>query len=179
MKHAFLKKSLDKILYFVWPQYMKSGNEHSPVLVLKYWFVQKILRINGAVPWPVHPTSVVSKPENIERGARTPGLSIGCHIDGRNGIILGVNVWIGPRVSIISMNHDINNFQKYVTEKPIKIEKNSWLAANSIILPGVHLGEHTVVAAGAVVTKSFPEGDQVLAGVPANIVKRLLPYAEK
>ena len=173
-----LKKILEASLFMLWPKYMKSGNEHSPLVVFKCWFFQKVCRINSEVPWPVHPTSKVRKPENIQRGTRTPGLSIGCHIDGRNGIVLGQNVWIGPRVSIISMNHDVNNFNAYVSQGPIVIEKNSWLGANSIILPGVHLGKHTVVAAGAVVTKCFPQGDQMLAGVPARVVKRLESYNE-
>jgi acetyltransferase-like isoleucine patch superfamily enzyme len=171
-------KFLEKVLYIIWPKYMRSGNEHSPAIVIRYWFLQKVFRIYGSVPWHVHPTSKVSKPENIERGSRTPGFSPSCHIDGRNGIVIGRNVWIGPRVSIISMNHDANNFNNYLTEKPIVIKKNSWLGANCIILPGVHLGCHTVVAVGAVVTKYFPKGDQGLAGVPANIVERLNPYVE-
>lgn len=167
---------LEKLVYVIWPGYMKSGNEHSPIIVIKHWMLQKILRINGSVPWPVHPTSRVTKPENIARGTRTPGLSLGCHIDGRNGIVFGSNVWIGPHVSIISMNHNVNDFTDYISETPIYIGKNSWLGANCIILPGVKLGEHTVVAAGAVVTKSFPESDQILAGIPAKIVKKLEPY---
>jgi hypothetical protein len=172
----FFKNIIESALLILWPIYMKSGNEHSAKIVLKHWFLQKILRINGTVPWPVHPTSRVIKPENIQRGTRTPGLSLSCHIDGRNGIILGRNVWIGPRVSIISMNHDVNNFHNYISDGPVVINKNSWLGANCTILPGVHIGEHTVVAAGAVVAKSFPEGDQVLAGVPARVVKKLEPY---
>lgn len=178
MRANLFEKMAKNFLCLFWPKYMKSGNEHSTIIVLKYWFIQKILRINSRVNWPVHPTSKVSKPENIQRGTRTPGLSIGCHIDGRNGIIFGENVWVGPRVSIISMNHDVIDFKKYLSEAPIIIEKNSWLGANSIILPGVHLGEHTVVAAGAVVTKSFPCGNQVLAGVPASIVKKLESYGK-
>lgn len=160
----------------LWPEYMKSGNEHSLSLVLRYWFIQKILRINAHVPWPVHPTSTVSEPNKIQRGTRTPGLAVGCHIDGRNGIVFGDNVWVGPRVSIISMNHDVNDFTKYVPERPVEIGRDSWLAANSVILPGVKLGPHTIVAAGAVVTKSFPVGNQILAGVPAHIVKHLRDY---
>lgn len=174
----YLKIILEQLLFVLWPKYMKTGNEHSPLIVLKHWFLQKIFRINGSVPWPVHPTSRVTKPENIDRGTRTPGLSMGCHIDGRNGITLGKNVWIGPHVSVISMNHNVSNFFDYVVEKRIIIEKNSWLGAGCVVLPGVHLGEHTVVAAGAVVTKSFPEGDQVLAGVPAKMVKKLSAYDE-
>ena len=42
---------------------------------------------------------------------------------------------------------------------------------NSVILPGVFLGENTVVAAGSVVTKSFPQGYCIVGGVPAKVIK--------
>lgn len=44
---------------------------------------------------------------------------------------------------------------------------------NSVILPGVILGDRTIVGAGSVVNKSFPEGNVIIAGVPAKIVKHL------
>lgn len=44
---------------------------------------------------------------------------------------------------------------------------------NSTVLPGVVLGDHTVVGAGSVVTKSFPEGWQVIAGNPAKVIHKL------
>ena len=44
---------------------------------------------------------------------------------------------------------------------------------NSVILPGVVLGEHTVVGAGSIVTKSFPEGYCVIAGNPAKIIRKI------
>ena len=50
-----------------------------------------------------------------------------------------------------------------------------WIASNAVILPGVHLGKHTIVAAGAVVSKSFPEGWCVIGGIPAKVIKRLDP----
>ncbi len=165
------------VLKILWPGYISSGgNPHPLGRVFRHWVIQKVLRINARVPWPVHPTSRVICPETIERGTRTPGLSMCCHIDGRNGIRLGANVWIGPRVSIISMNHDVNDYHQYVKDVPVVIGDHCWLAVNSVILPGVTLGAHTVVAAGAVVTRSFEEGDQVLAGVPARVVKRLGKY---
>ncbi len=101
---------------------------------------------------------------------------LGCYIDGRNGIVLGDNVWIGPRVSIISMDHNLLNYNHYKVEKPVVIGRDSLLTTNSIILPGVELGPHTVVAAGAVVTKSFLEGNQVLAGNPARVIRKLDSY---
>jgi|SRR5690606_1068039 len=153
------------------------GSKEFPLyLLLKCFIVQKILGVNRRVPWPVHWSSRIVDVNNIDRGSRCPGLSMGCHIDGRNGIRFGRNVWIGPRVSIISMNHDPYDYHQYVTCGPIVIRDNCWIGANAVILPEVELGNHTIVAAGAVVTKSFKEGNQVLAGVPARVVKKLDEY---
>jgi acetyltransferase-like isoleucine patch superfamily enzyme len=138
--------------------------------------LQKILRVNSHVPWPVHFTTRVYAPGKIKRGTRSPGLAPGCHLDGRNGIIFGENVWVGPYVSVISQSHDTSDYEVYTEKPPIEIGDNSWLGAHAIVLPGVKLGPHTVVAAGAVVTKSFPEGDQILGGNPARVIKKLPPY---
>lgn len=146
------------------------------MLVLKTVLLQKVLRVNGHVPWPVHPSTHIKAHHKISRGTRFPGLSAGCHIDGRNGIEFGRNVWVGPYVTIISMNHDMLDYQRYETADPIRIGDDSWLGARTVILPGVVLGPHTVVAAGAVVTRSFPEGDQVLGGVPARVIRKLDGY---
>lgn len=148
----------------------------SPLALLKSFMVQKIFRVNSHVPWPVHWTTTVKCPDKIERGTRLPGLSAGCHIDGRNGIVFGANVWVGPRVTLVSMNHDPCDYTKYLSEGPIIIGDNSWLATNCVILPGVVLGAHTIVAAGAVVNKSFPGGNQILGGVPAKLLKSIPDY---
>ncbi len=152
--------------------------QFAPRLLLKHVIIQKIFRINAQTPWPVHWTSHVMAAEKIDPGTRAPGLSRGCHLDGRNGIIFGKNVWVGPRVSIISMNHDPQNYRRYLPTDPIVIGDNCWLGTNAVILPGVRLGNHVIVAAGAVVTKSFPEDDILLAGAPARIIKHLPPYEE-
>jgi acetyltransferase-like isoleucine patch superfamily enzyme len=140
------------------------------------WFVQKIVGINRNIPWPVHWTSQVKSWKNIEIGDELPGISICCYIDGRNGIIIERNVWIAPKVSIISQNHDNNDYTIYLDSKPIRIGRDSLLATGCIILPAVELGPHTIVGAGSVVTKSFPEGNQLIAGNPAGIIKKLDAY---
>ncbi len=144
-------------------------------ILIKHFFLQKIFRINGKVPWLVHPSTVVKAPHKIKWGTRNPGLSPWCYLDGRNGIEFGENVWVGPRVSIISMNHDLNDYTKYQDSPPIRIGSNCWIAAGAIITAGVKLGDHTVVAAGSVVTKSF-EGNMVIAGIPAKKIRTLEPY---
>lgn len=142
-------------------------------------FVQRVLRINNHVPWPVHWTSVIKAPEKIDRGTRMPGLAQGCYIDGRNGISIGVNTWIGPGVKIISMNHSINDYDKYEEAEPITIGRDCWIASNAVILAGAKLGDHTVVASGAIVSKSFPEGNQLIGGVPAKVLKSLPDYGSE
>ena len=89
---------------------------------------------------------------------------------------MGKNVRIGPGVKIVSSDHDVNNFDKHIPSPPVKIGDNVWLGANSIILPGVELGNHTIVAAGAVVNMNFKEGNCVLGGVPAKVCKKLPDY---
>ncbi len=152
------------------------NKEYYTFRILLLGIRQKMIGLNKSVSWPVHNSSVVLSPEKISPGTKSPGISISCYIDGRNGIEMGSNVWIGPRVSIISMNHDMNNYTKYVSNNPIKIGNNCLLTSNCVILPGVELGEHTVVAAGSVVNKSFLEGNQILAGNPAVVVKKLNKY---
>lgn len=89
------------------------------------------------------------------------------------GIEIEDNVMIGPRVSITSENHptDVETRKTLVPSKVV-IKKNAWLAGGANILPGITIGENSVVAAGAVVTKDVPD-NVVVAGVPAKVVKEL------
>lgn len=148
-------------------------------LVIKCFLIQKVFGINRRVSWPVDWTSKVICPAKITRGTRFPGLSKGCHIDGRNGIIFGDNVWVGPGAKIISMNHSVTDFDFYETSPPIVIGNDCWIASDAKILAGVTIGNHTIVSTGAVVTKSFPEVDQLLGGVPAKVIKMLPPYSKR
>lgn len=149
-----------------------------PTVLLKQVIIQKLFFINWKATWPVHFTSVITSADKIEPGDYAPGFMPGTYIDGRNGIYIGKNVWMGPRVSILSANHETDDFHSYTNDEPIRIGDNCWLGTNVVILPGVQLGKHVVVAAGAVVVESFPENDILIGGVPAKILKRLEPYKE-
>jgi acetyltransferase-like isoleucine patch superfamily enzyme len=125
--------------------------------------------------WPIHPSSEVSYGNRILIGVDTcPGLMPGCYLHGINGIIIGDYTQISANVGIQSGNHDLHDLRKQVkTEKPIKIGSYCLIAMNAIILPEVELGDFTIVGAGAVVTKSFPEGHCVLVGNPARKLRDL------
>ena len=64
---------------------------------------------------------------------------------------------IGPNVSVITTGHPLEPPQRRAATigKPIVIEKGVWIAAGAIIIGGVTVGEHSVVAAGSVVTRTF------------------------
>lgn len=142
----------------------------------KFYFFQKILGFNRGVPWPVHFTSSVTGYRFIDIGINTaPGASIGNYIFAKSDarIFVGDYTVIASNVCIGSFDHDVYNVSEYKVKGDIRIGSYCWVGANSVILSGVELGDHTVVAAGSVVNRSFLEGRCVLAGNPAKVVKEL------
>jgi acetyltransferase-like isoleucine patch superfamily enzyme len=103
----------------------------------------------------------------------------GVHIASKTSIIIGNNVRIGPYTLIMDSDfHDIQEHSSEGRSKPIVIHDNTWIASKVIILKGVTIGEGSVIAAGAVVTKDVPPYSMV-AGVPAEVVKDLNPLIKK
>lgn len=97
-----------------------------------------------------------------------------CTIYDMGGVGIGDLVMIGPNVNIITAGHPLEPSKRraYVEAKPIVIEKNVWIATAATILGGVTVGENSVVAAGAVVTKDVP-ANSFVAGVPAKVIRSL------
>ena len=97
-----------------------------------------------------------------------------CTIYDMGGVDIGDLVMIGPNVNMITAGHPLEPSQRraYVESKPIVIEKNVWIATGVTILGGVTVGENSVVAAGAVVTKDVPP-NCLVAGVPAKVIRSI------
>jgi carbonic anhydrase/acetyltransferase-like protein (isoleucine patch superfamily) len=143
-------------------------------LRLVNFFFQKIFRINAEVPFMVHYTSTVSKTVILGQDvARYFANSGGCYIQGINKIYIGDDTMFAPGVKIISANHSTDDYSKHdKAMAPVRIGKRCWIGANSIILPGVQLGDNVVVGAGSVVTNSF--GDNlIIAGNPAKVIRQI------
>lgn len=95
----------------------------------------------------------------------------GCTFMDRGGINIEDNVLIGPKVNIITENHaEELELRQNVYSKPITIKKRAWIGVAATILPGVTVGENSVVGAGAVVTSDVPPNSKV-AGVPAKLMR--------
>lgn len=100
-------------------------------------------------------------------------INAGCCFQDQGGIFVGDGVQIGHQVVLATLNHDlVPARRKSMFHAPIVIGNNVWIGAHATILAGVTLGENSVVAAGAVVTKDVPAG-AVVAGVPAKIIKNI------
>ncbi|MCD8274126.1 MAG: sugar O-acetyltransferase [Alistipes sp.] len=96
-----------------------------------------------------------------------------CTFFGRGGITLGENVLVGPKVNIITINHDPDPENRSATYgRPVVIGDNVWIGINSTILPGVSIGCGAIIGANSVVTKDVPPMT-VVAGNPARIIKTL------
>lgn len=96
-----------------------------------------------------------------------------CTFMDRGGITLEDRVLIAPRVNLITINHILAPQSRRDTEsRPIHICKNVWLGTGVTVMPGVTVGENTIIAAGSVVTKDIPPG-VIAAGIPAKIIKEI------
>ncbi len=123
------------------------------------------------------------KKVNIEHGAMFSaktslgdysGIGINACING--DCTIGDHVMMGPGVVVITKNHSFDRtdipmmFQGFEEERPVVIGNDVWIGERVIILPGVHVGDGAILAAGAVVTKDVPPY-AIVAGVPAKTIK--------
>ena len=96
-----------------------------------------------------------------------------CHFQDHGGVTLGDGCQIGHNVVFATLNHFLEPEKRKMTyPAPIVLGKNVWVGSNATILQGVTIGDNSVVAAGAVVTKDIP-ANCVVGGVPARIIKKI------
>lgn len=104
-----------------------------------------------------------------------------CHIGAINKIIIGNNVLLASKVYISDHSHgEITkeallhspSQRRLYSKGPVIIEDNVWLGEGVVVLPGVTIGENSIIGANAVVTKSVPK-NSVVAGNPARIIREI------
>ena len=102
---------------------------------------------------------------------------IGLHNTIIGPVDIGNHVNLAQGITVTALNHNFSDINKRIDEQgvstnPVTIEDDVWVGANAVILPGVTIGEHCVVAAGAIVTKDVPP-HSLVAGVPAKVIKNI------
>ncbi|WP_243880069.1 acyltransferase [Shewanella algae] len=137
---------------------------------------RNILRLDHPLPFPAVAGCVIADPSRIY-----------FHVDDlhnfqvRGGyfqnydadILIGKGTYIAQNVGIITSNHNFYDLSKKESGENVIVGDRCWIGMNSVILPGVTIGDGTIVGAGSVVTKSFPNGNCIIAGNPAKIIKEL------
>lgn len=102
---------------------------------------------------------------------------IGLHNTIIGPVIIGSHVNLAQGITITALNHNFNDSEKRIDQqgistKEVVLEDDIWVGANAVILPGVTIGTHAVVAAGAIVTKDVPP-HSLVAGVPAKVIRQI------
>ena len=102
---------------------------------------------------------------------------IGIHNTIIGPVCIGNHVNLAQGITVTALNHNFEDKTKRIDEqgittKPVIIGDDVWIGANAVILPGVTIGKHCVVAAGAVVTKDVPD-NTIVGGMPAKEIKKI------
>lgn len=102
---------------------------------------------------------------------------IGLHNTIIGPVTIGSHVNLAQGITITALNHNFDESEKRIDQqgistKEVVLEDDIWVGANAVILPGVTIGTHAVVAAGAIVTKDVPP-HSLVAGVPAKVIRQL------
>ena len=102
---------------------------------------------------------------------------IGIHNTIIGPVCIGNHVNLAQGITVTALNHNFEDNTKRIDEqgittKPVIIGDDVWIGANAVILPGVTIGKHCVVAAGAVVTKDVPD-NTIVGGMPAKEIKKI------
>lgn len=122
----------------------------------------------------LHGGSYVSQPWRLTLGDHV-FVNRDCYFDLEAPVTIASEATVGHGVAFVTTVHEIGPSRHRAGEhssRPIGVGRGAWVGANATILPGVHIGDGAVVAAGAVVTRDVPR-DTLVAGVPATVVRSL------
>jgi|GEM_PF-253680 len=136
---------------------------------LRHWYLKKFLRYKIGEDSSIHMNCFFTG-DNIEIGRNTV-INRRSYFDGRVGIKIGDFVNVSPEVYMLTLQHEPNDMFFTCKGGNIVIDDYVWIGVRAIILPGVHIGEGAVIAAGAVVTRDVAPYT-IVAGIPAKEVKK-------
>ncbi|MDQ8209156.1 acyltransferase [Coraliomargarita sp. SDUM461003] len=141
-------------------------------MIIRRELAKRIFKRVG-VDTKVHSSVYFGSGVNVELGDFS-SLNHGAWIS--NDTVIGRDVMMGPYVMMLSGSHNFERLDISMREqgaparRPIIIDDDVWIGARTIILPGVHIGSHSIVGAGSVVTKNVAPYS-IVGGAPAKLIK--------
>lgn len=116
--------------------------------------------------------------QNIRFG-KNVFVNTGCTFMDRGGITIGDRVLVAPKVNLVTTGHPIEpETRRDTVSRPIVIRENAWIGIGASVMPGVTVGENSIVAAHAVVTNDVPP-NVIVGGIPAKIIKHIESESER
>ena len=164
LKMHLMAQEAMKILYFI-------NNKYNTPNELRRW-MSLLIHQELDEGFGLFPPFFTDCGKNIHLG-KNVFINAGCRFQDQGGIYIGDGTFIGHNVILATLNHDLNpNTRADMYPKPIHIGKKVWIGSGAIVLPGVSIGDNSVIAAGSVVTKNVPE-NVVYGGNPAKFIKKI------
>ena len=171
---------LRKYVKWLWPQYIRprKGYMKNYQVLRQYFFWQKIMRINGQVPWPVDFRSKIVDWPNVEKGiCCDPGDNPGIYINASGGLKLGNNVNIGQNTILTTTNHYKYDHRKKSHTQGVSIGDNVWIGANVSIVAGTQIGSNVTIGAGCFIKGKIPSNTTVIQDSSTlQIIPKTKPY---
>ncbi|WP_057915310.1 sugar O-acetyltransferase [Peribacillus muralis] len=178
-------KMLNQEYYISWDNELTEERERAKDLLFEFnhmkpsqryernQIIQKLFHSVGENAW-------IESPFNCDYGYNiTVGdnfyTNTNCTILDCAKVTIGNNVWIGPNVSLYTPNHAIDAIERiagYERTLPINISDNVWIGGSVTIVPGVTIGDNSIIGAGSVVTKNIP-ANVIAAGVPCKVIRSI------
>lgn len=163
-----------KVKNIVWKLVNKTLFRFSPskFSIFRKWRVLLVRLFGADVDWNVSldPTANIDYPWNLTMKNRS-SLGEKCWVYAMARIAIGELSCIGKDVYLLTGSHDIDIPTFDLITRPITIGSGCWIATSSIVLPGITIGDYSVVAAGSVVCKQV-ENNTVVGGNPAKFIKK-------
>ena len=164
LKMHLMAQEAMKILYFI-------NNKYNTPSELRRW-MSLLIHQELDEGFGLFPPFFTDCGKNIHLG-KNVFINAGCRFQDQGGIYIGDGTFIGHNVILATLNHDMNpDSRGDMYPKPIHIGKKVWIGSGAIVLPGVSIGDNSVIAAGSVVTKNVPE-NVVYGGNPAKFIKKI------
>ena len=152
----------------------KNSKTHEYMVNLSNEAMKITMKLNNSYNTPKEICELFSKltGKDITIG-KNVFINSGCCFQDQGGITIGDGTFVGHNVVIATLNHDFDPKERITTHpSKVVIGKNVWIGANATVVPGVTIGDNSIIAAGAVVTKDVPP-NVIAGGVPAKVIKSI------